>query len=142
MGRPHRRHPMCQQEGARREEPALLVAARTPCVQVAPPRAGNDAPTQAGRRAAGAAGGEAAQLDRTADATQPELWALANTQGRTIRRHPYERHEPPTDPGARQPTLPVVGIGGLGAALIRQDVRPGPDHPSLHTRSRSGTLMP
>jgi putative transposase len=83
---------------------------------------------------------EAPQLYRTAYAIQPELWELDDTQWRKIRPRPYERHEPPKDIGARQLTLPVIGLVGMVAVLISRCAHHAPDfYPRRSARQREGS---
>jgi hypothetical protein len=61
---------------------------------------------------------ERPELYRTPYTTQLELWELDDAQWRKIMPRPYERREPPTDTGARQLALPLVGAIGLATLLI------------------------
>jgi len=68
---------------------------------------------------------ERPELYRTLYTTQVELWELDDAQWRKIMPRPYERREPPTDTGARQLALPIVGIVGLAAVLVGRCVHYG-----------------
>jgi len=51
------------------------------------------------------------EISRTAYASpQLELWELDDAQWRKVTARPYERHATPADTGARQLSLPVVGL--------------------------------
>lgn len=70
---------------------------------------------------------ERPELYRTIYTTQPEFWELDDEQWRKIKPRPYERRPRPTDTGARQLALPLVGAVGLVASLLTRCVRPGPE---------------
>ncbi len=59
------------------------------------------------------------EISRTAYASpQLELWELDDEQWRKVTARPYERHARPEDTGARQLSLPVVGLlGSIVASL-------------------------
>jgi len=78
---------------------------------------------------------DAPQVYSTPYTTQPELWELDDAQWRKIMPRPYERRAPPTNAGARQLALPLLGVVGLVAVLASQCLRHGP-------RTGSGTGRP